>query len=48
MREVVEKVLSEPIRPDFAIVSVGSGFRSNAVLTLVCDCKALIFNLGFD
>jgi hypothetical protein len=35
VKEVVNKVLSEPIRPHFAIVNIGSGFDSNKILRLI-------------
>ncbi|KAL5543881.1 hypothetical protein UlMin_007665 [Ulmus minor] len=35
LKEVVDKVLSEPIRPHFAIASVGSGFRLREVFKLI-------------
>jgi len=35
VNEVVYKVLSEPIRPYFAIVNIGCGFDPNKILRLV-------------
>ncbi|GAU26769.1 hypothetical protein TSUD_317670 [Trifolium subterraneum] len=35
VNEVVNKVLSEPIRPHFAIVNIGRGFDSNKILRLI-------------
>ncbi|CAK8568108.1 unnamed protein product [Lathyrus sativus] len=35
VKEVVNKVLSEPIRPHFAIVNVGCGFDANKILRLI-------------
>lgn len=35
MNEVLHKVLSEPIRPYFAIVNIGRGFESSKILQLV-------------
>lgn len=44
MRDVVDKVLAEPIRPHFVIASVGSGFRLYQVYRLVCDFSFFIFS----
>ncbi|EXB25253.1 F-box/LRR-repeat protein [Morus notabilis] len=35
VREVIDKVLTDPIRPDFAIASVGSGFRLYDIFKLI-------------
>ncbi|XP_058786372.1 F-box/LRR-repeat protein At5g63520 isoform X2 [Vicia villosa] len=35
VKEVVDKVLSEPIRPHFAIVNIGCGFDANKILRLI-------------
>ena len=45
MREVVDKVLAEPIRPHFVLASIGSGFRLFEVSKLVCECDLSLFFL---
>lgn len=38
VNEVVHKVLSEPIRPHFAIANIGTGFSSSRTLRLIRRC----------
>lgn len=45
MRDVLDKVLAEPIRPHFAIANVGSAFPLFEVLKIVCDHSLLHFYL---
>ena len=36
MKEAIEKVLAEPIRPHFVVANIGSGFGLYDISKLVC------------
>lgn len=44
MKEVIEKVLAEPIRPHFVVANIGSGFRLYDIFRLVCVLDPMNLN----
>lgn len=45
MKEVIEKVLAEPIRAHFVVANIGSGFRLYEIFKLVCVLDPMNLNL---